>query len=118
MKAAKLLVLWGLGLVVWAAPVVVDSGLTKRSDATKLILSDSFLGVAAVIMPRSQEADEDVIYTDYKRTTQPEDDEDVIYTDYKRTTQPEDDEDVIYTDYKRTTQPETEDDEDVIYTDY
>ncbi|ATZ57887.1 hypothetical protein BCIN_15g04010 [Botrytis cinerea B05.10] len=109
MKAAKLLVLWGLGLVVWAAPVVVDSGLTKRSDATS---------VAAVIMPRSQEADEDVIYTDYKRTTQPEDDEDVIYTDYKRTTQPEDDEDVIYTDYKRTTQPETEDDEDVIYTDY
>ncbi|CCD34260.1 hypothetical protein BofuT4_P103880.1 [Botrytis cinerea T4] len=124
MKAAKLLVLWGLGLVVWAAPVVVDSG------------------VAAVIMPRSQEVDEDVIYTDYKRTTQPEteDDEDVIYTDYKRTTQPEteDDEDVIYTDYKRTTQPgdfdsskpifnlkstdllisETEDDEDVIYTDY
>ncbi|KAK8902900.1 hypothetical protein QC760_008400 [Botrytis cinerea] len=111
MKAAKLLVLWGLGLVVWAAPVVVDSGLTKRSDATS---------VAAVIMPRSQEVDEDVIYTDYKRTTQPEteEDEDVIYTDYKRTTQPEDDEDVIYTDYKRTTQPETEDDEDVIYTDY
>ncbi|TEY31980.1 hypothetical protein BOTCAL_0766g00030 [Botryotinia calthae] len=115
MKAAKLLVLWGLGLVVWAAPVVVDSGLTKRSDTAS---------VAAVIMPRSQEvddSDEDVIYTDYKRMTQPEDDEDVIYTDYKRMTQPGDFDSRNPIFNLQSTDlliSETEDDENVIYTDY
>ena len=35
MKAAKLLVLWGLGLVVWAAPVVVDSGIFNKYSLPK-----------------------------------------------------------------------------------
>ena len=55
-------------------------------------------------MPRSQEVDEDVIYTDYKRTTQPGDfDSSKPIFNLQSTdlliSETEDDEDVIYTDY-------------------
>ncbi|KAL2067818.1 hypothetical protein VTL71DRAFT_15914 [Oculimacula yallundae] len=59
------------------------------------------------------------------RDNSAEDNDDVIYTDYKRSAQPkaeadDDDDDVIYTNYKRNSQPdaEGENDDDVIYTDY
>ncbi|CAD6442791.1 a81253be-1f2d-467c-a668-21aafa556a8b [Sclerotinia trifoliorum] len=123
MKTAKFIILWGLGMVAWAAPTV-GSGLTKRGDSGS--------SVAAVMMSHGKEVDDDdVIYTDYRRAARPEesDDGDVIYTDYKRETDDKDDiytdykretddKDDIYTDYKRAAQPKEEDDKDDIYTDY
>ncbi|KAE8441195.1 hypothetical protein EG329_005627 [Mollisiaceae sp. DMI_Dod_QoI] len=116
MKANKLLVLLSLGWYAWAASVasndmlILYSVLTDTNIKTALVELDTQVEQrnAVLLRDNSVEDNDDVIYTDYKRSAEPkaeadDDDDDVIYTDYKRNAQPdagaEDDDDVIYTDY-------------------
>ncbi len=138
MKANKLLVLLSLGWYAWAASVasndmlILYSVLTDTNIKTALVELDTQVGKkiradsrassrliweiqeqrnAVLLRDNSVEDNDDVIYTDYKRSAEPSKynlQSEAMYHYWWRLAEAEaddDDDDVIYTDYKRNAQP-------------